>query len=106
MLMTLKVKAGTGRMRLSPDDPRAPKYWMWETSGVLHAVVKAYLEGDEMTVEQVGWMRAYVRQWVSSPVWSGTPELEKLQSDVDEIRTRPDIDAWLSRALQIGIDPL
>ena len=33
---------------LDPSDPRAPKYWMYETSGALQPVVRAYLAGNSL----------------------------------------------------------
>ena len=88
------------------DDPRAPKYWQYETSGVLYPVVEAYLYGNPMTPEQVAIMRSYLRQWIQSPVWYGGEALAKLQTGVDAIQTREDIDAWLCAALKEGLDPL
>lgn len=89
----------------APDHPDAPKYWMYETSGVLAPAVEAYLNGAPMTMNQLGAMRAYLRQWINSPVWRG-PEIDVLRVNINSIGTRDDIDRWLSQALQSGIDPL
>ncbi|MEI9971101.1 MAG: hypothetical protein WDO73_03055 [Ignavibacteriota bacterium] len=56
---------------LSAGDPRAPKFWMYETSGVLRPAIEAYLHNRPMTVGQIALMRVYLRQWIMSPVWQG-----------------------------------
>ena len=94
---------------LDPSNPRAPHYWMHETSGVLRPAVEAYLNRQPMTAMQIGVMRAYLRQWIKSPVWDipGPDEdLAKLRRDVETIRSREDIDAWIEAGLEIGHDPL
>jgi hypothetical protein len=91
---------------LQPEDDRAPRYWRYETSGVLAPVVTAYIQGRELTEAEVGVMRAYLRQWILAPVWAGDSELRALRENVERIRTRRDIDAWLMAALDEGHDPL
>ena len=91
--------------------PSEPRYWMQESSGVLHPVIEAYLNGDELDAAQVATMRAYLRQWVMSPVWDANPfaeggELDVLRALVDTMRTRKDVDNWLQQAMEMGIDPL
>ena len=54
---------------LDPAHPDAPKFWMWETSGVLRPAIMAYIDGHTLTAAQCATMRAYLRQWVGSPVW-------------------------------------
>jgi hypothetical protein len=90
---------------LPPDDPRAPKYWMHETSGVLKPVIEAYLNGEELNVQQISLLRAYLRQWIDSPCWRG-PKIDPLRRQVRNLQTRDDIDHWLEQALEEGIDPL
>jgi len=79
-----------------------PGYWMNETSGVLRPVVEAYLKGGNLNPEQIVTMRAYLRQWIMAPAWRG---VENLRRSVDNIRTQADLDHWLDRALNEGIDP-
>jgi hypothetical protein len=93
-------------MLIDPADPRAPKFWMYETSGVLRPVIETYLHGEQLTRTQIATMRAYLRQWIFSPVWGGGPGLEKLRGHIDTIQSRADIDRWLTDATDEGIDPL
>ena len=82
-----------------------PGYWMHETSGALRPAVEAYLNNGEMTPRHIGAMRAYLRQWINSGNWKG-PMIDPLQTRVEEIVTRKDIDDWLNLAEREGIDPL
>ena len=102
--------------RLRPDDhPAAPKYWRHETGGELAVAVMAYLNRTgSMTVRQISLMRAYLQQWVGSPVWdmnpAQTPEaslvLARLRYTVLAIHSVTDIRNWIHAALDAGIDPL
>lgn len=83
----------------------APGYWVYETSGVLIAAVRAYLNHDEMTPAEIAAMRAYLRQWIEKGAWAG-PEIERLKSGVDGLTSRQAIEDWLDKAERVGIDPL
>lgn len=95
---------------LTADDPRAPKYWMYETSGLLGEAVRAYLENAALTEVQISYLRAYLRQWIMSPVWNenpyGTRDLEGLRDGINSLTNRAQIATWINRAVAIGIDPL
>jgi len=82
-----------------------PGYWMWETSGVLRPAIEAYLRGVEMTPEQIEAMRAYLRQWIMSPLWTGET-LDFLRASINGLNSRERIGMWLDDALDAGIDPL
>jgi hypothetical protein len=86
-----------------PNNP--PGFWKHETSGVLRPAVWAYLSGKPMTPDHVASMRAYLRQWISAPVWRGD-EIIELRERVEALTTREAITAWLDDAAHIGIDPL
>jgi hypothetical protein len=91
---------GNGSVALS-----APMYWMHETTGVLRPVIEGYLHRREMTVEEIGTMRAYLRQWIMAS-WTAGPVIEKLRETVDSLTTREEIDRWMGIAMDEGIDPL
>ena len=92
------------RKIIAPLD-ELPGYWMHETSGALRPAIEAYLHGEEMTVEQIAAMRAYLRQWISAPGWRG-PVIDTLRNAVDGLTARSAITHWLWVAEQEGIDPL
>lgn len=82
-----------------------PGYWVDETSGVLRPAIENYLLGLPMTEEHVATVRAYLRQWISAPVWRGDI-VDELRERIDSLTTREAIAAWLGDALPWGIDPL
>jgi hypothetical protein len=103
----------TERILLPPDHPQAPKYWMNETGGRLIPAVRRYLADEPVEPGDTDLIRAYLRQWIDSPVWDAGPvdadgptELAKLRKEVRELRNRADITAWLEHALDLAIDPL
>lgn len=90
---------------LSRDDPAAPKYWMYESSGVLMPTVAKYLRGERLGELDIPIMRAYLRQWIMSPVWSGEG-VDELRRAIDGILDHDAVNRWLMDAEHIGIDPL
>lgn len=91
---------------LPPDHPDAPKFWMNETSGELAAAVKTYLAGERLNNHQVRLMRAYLWQWVRSPVWAPSGTLEALRLRVASIDTQQELSAAIDHATEMGMDPL
>jgi hypothetical protein len=91
-----------------------PGYWVYETSGVLQPAVEAYLRGEVLTGEQIAAMRAYLRQWIGSPVWDQNPHagaderawLAGMRLACDALLSREAIEAWLDQAIEAGLDPL
>jgi len=90
---------------LDPSDPAAPRYWMHETSGALRPVIEAYLNGEALSPAECATMRAYLRQWIMSPVWEG-PGLQDLRIRVETLTTRASIEGWLDDATDLGMDPI
>ena len=80
-----------------------PGFWMNETT-VLQPAVLAYLEGRSLTESDVAAIRAYLRQWINAPAWRG-PAIDGLRDAVDSLTNRANIDRWLERAVDAGIDP-
>lgn len=99
---------------LSPTDPRAPKFWRYETGGKLVPAIERYLRHEPGEAEDVDLIRAYLRQWIDSPAWGMNWEadaqyrraLAELRASVRAIHTRKDVTVWLEAALEEGIDPL
>lgn len=83
----------------------APGYWMHETTGVLRPAVEAYLRNEPMSQEQIAAMRAYLRQWINAPDWSG-PTVHSLRATIDDLTSREAISEWLAAAAKEWIDPL
>jgi hypothetical protein len=81
-----------------------PGYWQDEQSGILAPVVHRSLAGGMLDSLEIGVMRAYLRQWMAGEFRG--PKVVALRRDVETIASTEDLDAWLERALEAGIDPL
>lgn len=86
--------------------PKAPGYWMYETSGALRPAIVAYLNRDVLTDGQIAAIRAYLRQWIMAECWGPDRDLQGLRAEIDSLGSRSAIERWLGRAEEIGIDPL
>ena len=93
--------------------PQPPKYWTFEPRD-LSVAVHAYTAGEDLTVRDVALMRAYLKQWVDSPVWEGYPDetdggrqwLAELRERVRAIASPDDIAQALSIMTARRMDPL
>lgn len=93
---------------------RAPGYWRDETSGALRPAVEAYLAGGPLAGAEIAALRAYLRQWIGSPVWDQNPYadeaqrawLAKLRADIDGLTNWAAIADWIDEATEFGLDPL
>lgn len=100
---------------LSPDDPRAPKYWRYEQGGELVPAVERFLgiRHEPLTPRDRDLIRTYLRQWIDSPVWEMNPsadayqlaELAGLRVQAAQIHSVGDIRRWINRAMNSAIDP-
>jgi hypothetical protein len=79
---------------------------MHETSGVLRQPVAALLHGDPLSDHDIGLLRAYLWQWVKSPVWAPSGMLEALRLRVAAIRNQEDVRACVAAAVEMGMEPL
>ena len=104
----------TPRALPPPESPDAPKYWRNETGGALRIAVENFLNNRLMTVRDMALMRAYLSQWIDSPVWEMNPSLDAkgraslafLRLRARRIQTVEDIHRWIADALAEGHDPL
>ena len=90
-----------------------PRFWMYETTGVLRPAVEAYLAGGELSDHQAAAIRAYLRQWIMSPAWDRCAPgadlvkwLADLRARCDALTSRAAIRQWLHDAFEGGMDPL
>ena len=93
----------------NPNAP-GPGYWMNETGGHVKAAIVRYLDGKPLSLEDVFWIRQYLRQWVNAEVWDtnphGTAGLSELRKSVVTVIDRRSLSEWLHRATDAGMDPL
>jgi hypothetical protein len=97
-----------GYCQANPGDPwekaTAPGYWMNETT-VLRPSVYAYLTGQPLDPAAISAIRAYLRQWINAPAWLGGEAIDQLRGMIDSLTSRAAIDAWVTLALSVDIDP-
>jgi hypothetical protein len=100
---------------LPPSDPRAPKFWRHETGGLLAPAMERFLLHKRAKPGDTDLIRAYLQQWIDSPVWQMNPAgsdyethraLTELRQSAHSIHTRDDVRRWVAEALDLGIDPL
>ena len=98
----------------APGDPDAPKYWLHNTDGVLVPAVNRLIKGFPLSVQDTGAIRAYLRQWIWSPVWERNPKMDaagfarlaELRESVGGLETAPEINHWIRLVVDEGMDPL
>lgn len=98
----------------APDDPRAPKYWTYETGGELAPALMRLLHSEPLSERDISLIRDYCRQWIESPVWdrnpthdaAGVAALATLRATVGGLTTAAKIRRWVMLAEDEGIDPL
>jgi hypothetical protein len=88
------------------DHPDAPKYWRKETSRELARVVTRYLNGNTLKEAEVYLMRAYLWQWVKSPVWAPSGVLKALRLRVAAIAGTIDLEEAIGAMVELGMNPL
>lgn len=97
------------------DDPRRPKYWMQETSGILKPVIEKLLTAPaDLTERDIAILRMYFQQWVDSPAWDANPHenersrqaLAELRSKARTLKTFREVKDWIATATREGMDPL
>lgn len=90
-------------------EPLLPHYWQDEKNDSLRPVVIAYLGGDTMSTDNIACLRAYLRQWVSAPVWTkyigDSLALSVLRMSIDEVTTAEHLRCWIKVAVDAGLDP-
>lgn len=87
---------------------------MHETGGELQPAVSAFLNGETLTIRQIALIRAYLKQWIDSPVWNMNPhmttegleELEAIRKQVHAIVSDRDIRECIGQMVGAGMDPL
>ena len=94
-----------------------PLSWRDEVTGTLPAAVMAYLDnridGKGLKNSELQTVREYMEHYINAPCWNHmnenqdlADELAALRRDVLIIETADHMGIWISRCLDVGIDPL
>src|SRR4029079_7155645 len=106
------MRAAGGVAPMSENEPLAPFYWRNEPAGALGEAMVRYINGDTVTVRDVVFIRAYIRQWIAAAIWDQVAfglkavALENLRADVDGLTSVGAIYIWIARAEQWGFNPI
>ena len=86
-----------------------PLYWDDEQSGVLQAAVLAFYDAainkTQLATEHLQMVRHHLSYVIHAPCWSGS-ELTNLRAEVHRLSSVEEINRWIVRCLDLGIDPL
>lgn len=98
-----------------------PLYWRDELSGELHDAIHAFVgygadKRNLPTFKQVVLTVAYLKYVIDAPCWRGDTMLDGLRAQAEELVSSKkcavigewcdEINAWIMKCLEIGIDPL
>jgi len=103
----------------------APLYWRDETSGRAARIVGRFLEGGDLPMTDLEFLRQYCQHWITAPCWQRNPfsallplppgegrdegmasRIDALTEQIKLVTTTAELRAWLRAAQEIGIDPL
>jgi hypothetical protein len=95
-----------------------PFYWADEQTGELKGAVVAYyshlVDSTGITEDQTDLVAQYLRYYIAAPCWEKNPHatehtkkvLDELREKAADLKTVGDISCWLTRAADLGLDPL
>lgn len=90
-----------------------PLHWQDEQTGILPAAVKAYFahsldKKKPFQGAQFALVRNYLRYYINAPCWQQGEErqIDALRASVQGLKTPEEMNAWINRCLDCGIDPL
>ena len=91
-----------------------PLRWQDERSGMLPAAVKAFINAQvegryaEVTAEQLGLVREWIEYYVNAPCWEqgDTDKLDRLRKEVQGLKSMVEINKFIFKCMEIGLDPL
>ncbi len=94
--------------------PKPPGHWKDEGGEQFAPAITRYLKRERLSNHEVGLIRAYLVQWIDSPVWdqsavmqdAGRTELAELRRAAAKITNRKAIDEWIEVATDWGMNPL
>ena len=87
------------------DVPAPPYFWMEEQSGALAPVVNTYMNGELLTVQQLGLLRQYLRQYLERAVLTGDAKRQLLIDRLAKMRSAREIERFAEELAEYGIEP-
>lgn len=82
-----------------------PHYWMTEQTGRLAEAIEAYINGDALAKEQLGLIKAYLRQYLERAVMTGDAKRNRLLEQVAALRDSREVERFADDLAEIGVEP-
>jgi hypothetical protein len=88
-----------------------PLYWGDEQSGVLKEAIRAFYDSSlhkkPLAQEHLELVRHYLAYVIHAPCWlDDSGVLAQLRREVNGLTSVEEMNAWLNKCLEIGVDPL
>lgn len=82
-----------------------PCHWKKINLDSLSDAIESWKEGRKLTVKEYAYFKAYCVYYIMAPCWD-IPEIYNLRLDVMTMTTEKQLESWLNRALEVGINPI
>lgn len=90
-----------------------PLRWRDDQTGELPTAVLAFFDRKQ-TPDQLELVRDYCEYYINAPCWDDNPynveedfeRLRKRRKEITQAKTFMDINGWIHRCIDMGIDPL
>lgn len=86
--------------------PCEPMYWKNELSGALAEAVLGYFNQEELSAEDLIYLKSYLLHWLKCPLFSIEKSTrERHEAEVMNCASREQISIITSNFISLGIDP-
>jgi hypothetical protein len=82
-----------------------PHYWMTEQTGRLADAVESHINGDALTLDALGLIKQYLRQYLERAVMTGDAKRQQLLDQVAALRNSREIERFADDLAEIGVEP-
>lgn len=84
------------------DVEKPPRFWMEESTGVLHEAVDAYMNGERLSPAQIDVIKIYLRQYIERAKLAGAANRRLLLSKIDKLKKASDIERFADELSEYG----
>lgn len=83
-----------------------PQHWKYSQDQELTEAIQAYLEHEPITQGQQEIVVEYVRYFIEAPAYNSRPMIAYVRANLQEIKTRDDLQLLLQQIQTQGLMPL
>ena len=81
-----------------------PRFWMEEQTGALSVAVDTYMNGENLSTEQLNLIKLYLSQYIERAVLAGDANRPALLGQIARLRTNHDIEAFADDVSEYGAE--